>query len=200
MPGNNTIRFGALVREISLNQNELSYKELTPKIARDAQGNELPWRPTKLKLRPIDVYRLVQPYVAVRLVDQIKSVVPLALYLVFFQLFILRQNIADSWVITGGLVSVIVGLMFFMEGLKVGLMPFGETIGTVLPSKSKLPVVLSIAFLLGIGVTFAEPAIGALKAAGPIRVDYPLMETPLLTLVRELTQRPDVRSFHFVQQ
>jgi hypothetical protein len=29
-----------------------------------------------------------------------------------------------------------------------------------------VPVVLTIAFLLGIGVTFAEPAIGALKAAG----------------------------------
>lgn len=36
----------------------------------------------------------------------------------------------------------------------------------------------------------------ALKAAGPINTDYPLMETPLLTLVKELTTRPSVRSFH----
>jgi hypothetical protein len=64
--------------------------------------------------------------------------------------------------------SVIIGLMFFMEGLKVGLMPFGESIGTILPAKSKLPVVMVIAFILGIGVTFAEPAIGALKTAGSI--------------------------------
>ena len=47
-------------------------------------------------------------------------------------------------------------------------MPFGESIGTTLPAKSKLPVVMTVAFLLGIGVTFAEPAIGALKAAGSI--------------------------------
>ena len=85
-----------------------------------------------------------------------------------FQLFILKQNVADHWVISAGLISVIIGLMLFMEGLKVGLMPFGETIGTVLPSKSPLPVVLTIAFLLGIGVTFAEPAIGALKTTGSI--------------------------------
>ncbi len=168
MPGNRTIRFGALVREITLNQRELSYSELTPKIEQDAESGELPWQPEKLHLRTIDVYRLVEPYVAVRLLDQVKSVVPLALYLVAFQLFILRQNVADSWVITGGLLSVIIGLMFFMEGLKVGLMPFGEMIGNILPSKSRLPVVLLIAFLLGIGVTFAEPAIGALKAAGAI--------------------------------
>ena len=56
----------------------------------------------------------------------------------------------------------------FYEGLKVGLMPFGETIGTILPAKSRLPVVMLIAFILGIGVTFAEPAIGALKTAGSI--------------------------------
>ncbi|MEP5764030.1 MAG: DUF1538 domain-containing protein [Halieaceae bacterium] len=168
MPGNNKIRFGALVREISLNQRELSYSELTPDVVRDAGDNDLPWQPSKLKLRSIDVYRLVEPYVAVRLLDQVRSVVPLALYLVAFQLFILRQNVVDAWIITGGMISVIVGLMFFMEGLKVGLMPFGEMIGTILPSKSRLPVVLLIAFLLGIGVTFAEPAIGALKAAGAI--------------------------------
>jgi hypothetical protein len=47
-------------------------------------------------------------------------------------------------------------------------MPFGEVIGNTLPKKSGLGVVLFIAFLLGIGVTFAEPAIGALQAVGSI--------------------------------
>ena len=56
--------------------------------------------------------------------------------------------------------------MFFMEGLALGLMPFGTVIGSKLPCKSPLPLVLFITFLLGISVTFAEPAIGALKAAG----------------------------------
>ena len=39
----------------------------------------------------------------------------------------------------------------------------------------------------------------ALKAAGPIQTDYRLMETPLLTLVKEVCARPDVRSFHYVE-
>ncbi len=39
----------------------------------------------------------------------------------------------------------------------------------------------------------------ALKAAGPIETDYPLASTPLITLLREITQRRDIRSFHFVQ-
>ena len=39
----------------------------------------------------------------------------------------------------------------------------------------------------------------ALKAAGPIDTDYPLMETPLLTLVKEVAQRKSITAFHFTQ-
>lgn len=161
-------KFGAYVREVTIQQEELSYNLLAPVIAKDEEGREIPCRAGRVELRGIDIYRLLQPYISVRLIDQIKAVVPLALYLFLFQLVILRQYVFDSWIITAGLLAVIVGLMFFLEGLKVGLMPFGETIGNILPARSSLPVVLLIAFLLGIGVTFAEPAIGALKAAGSI--------------------------------
>jgi len=162
------IRFGSYIREITIQQKLISYNDLAPEIKQDSDGNDIPYVPPKLSLRNIDIYRLVQPYVSTRLYAQIKAVLPLALYLVLFQLFILRQDLTDSWVITAGLVSVIIGLMLFMEGLKVGLMPFGETIGNSLPTKSPLSVVLTVTFLLGIGVTFAEPAIGALKTAGSI--------------------------------
>ena len=36
----------------------------------------------------------------------------------------------------------------------------------------------------------------ALKEAGPIKTDYPLMETPLLTLMKELSKRPSIKTFH----
>ncbi|WP_232424035.1 DUF1538 domain-containing protein [Imhoffiella purpurea] len=162
------IRFGAFVREITVQQNRISYNSLTPKVWRDAEGREIPYQASRIRLRPIDAYRLIRPYVSVRFMEQIRAVLPLALYLVLFQLFVLHQNILDAWIIAGGLVAVILGLMCFMEGLKVGLMPFGETLGSTLPAKAHLHLVLLIAFLLGIGVTFAEPAIGALKAAGQI--------------------------------
>jgi hypothetical protein len=162
------IRFGAFVREITLQQERISYNNLTPKVWHDADGAEIPYLAPKIRLRWIDAYRLIQPYISARFLEQVWAVVPLAAYLVLFQVFILQQGVADASIITGGLVAVILGLMFFIEGLKVGLMPFGETLGNTLPAKATLPVVLSIAFTLGIGVTFAEPAIGALKAAGQI--------------------------------
>ncbi len=145
---------------------DVSYNDLAPAVKKDADGNLIPVESRPLKLTGLEVLRLIRPYVSVRFMEQVKAVIPLALYLALFQLLLLQQRVEDSWLITGGLFAVIAGLMFFMEGLKLGLMPFGEVIGSGLPRRSPLPVVLLVTFLLGISVTFAEPAIGALKAAG----------------------------------
>ncbi|MCH7564244.1 MAG: DUF1538 domain-containing protein [Gemmatimonadetes bacterium] len=154
----NEIRFGTFVRVATLRQDIISFNDLV--------GVDAVRLGDKIRLRPIDAYRLLTPYASSRLFEQARAVIPLALYLLLFQVFILRQGIADAGLLTAGLLAVIIGLMLFMEGLKVGLMPFGETLGNTLPVHSPLPVVLLIVFLLGIGTTFAEPAIGALKAAG----------------------------------
>ena len=161
------IRYGDYLQAIGAGRRQLSYNAIAPPVERDAQGRPLPPPATApIRLHADEIAQLLRPYVSVRFMEQFKAVVPLGLYLALFQVLILRQLVADSWLITAGLFAVIVGLMFFMEGLKLGLMPFGELIGHTLPRKSPLPLVLLITLLLGIGVTFAEPAIGALKAAG----------------------------------
>jgi hypothetical protein len=162
------IRFGDYLREVSVNHTSISYSDLTPKVKTSKEGEPEPYTPPRLKLTPMDAYKLMSPYVSVRFMEQLKAVAPLALYLGLFQYFLLGQSVSDSTIIAGGLFAVMVGLMLFMEGLKLGLMPFGETIGNTLPKKAPLWVVLTIAFLLGVGVTFAEPAIGALQVAGGI--------------------------------
>ena len=155
------VRFGEFVHELNVTQKQISFVDLANSFKSSST-------PQKLQVTGKDVYRILGPYTSIRFIDQAKAVIPLALYLMLFQIFILRQGVADAAIITGGLVAVMAGLMFFMEGLKLGLMPFGETIGNILPVKSPLPIVLFIAFLLGIGVTLAEPAIGALQEAGKI--------------------------------
>ena len=163
---NNQYRFGEYQRRLRARRKEVSLNSVRPKLEKDANGKLIPCHPERLKLNAGEVYQLLRPYVSVRFMEQVKAVVPLGIYLILFQVLILQQLEADYWIITAGLFAVIVGLMFFMEGLKRGLMPFGTVIGSTLPRKSSLPVVLFVTLLLGIGVTFAEPAIGALKAAG----------------------------------
>ncbi len=167
-PSIEVVRFGDFVRESSVHAEEITYNALAPKVLYDEDGKEIPYHPPPLRVRGIDIYRLLAPYVGTRAMDQIRAVVPLAAYLVLFQILILRQSVDGMWSATFGLIAVITGLMLFMEGLKLGLMPFAEVIGDTLPKKSPLWLVLIVAFLLGIGVTFAEPAIGALQAAGAL--------------------------------
>ena len=121
--------------------------------------------------QPIDVsfkqaIGLLWPYTSTRIMEQVSAVVPLAAYLMLFQLFVLQQPIDAALTLCLGLVAVIVGLAVFMEGLNTGLMPFGTIIGDNLPKKATMGVVLLIIGILGVGVTFAEPAIGALQAFG----------------------------------
>ncbi|MCF7821621.1 MAG: DUF1538 domain-containing protein [Mariprofundaceae bacterium] len=168
--GNRKIRFGALVRETSVKQNIVSYNDIVPEAKPDSHGNMVVPRPANISLRSLDIYRLLQPYISVRFIEQMRAVLPLAVYLLLFQILILHQKVSIPESIIIGLFAVMLGLMLFMEGLKRGLMPFGEMIGKTLPAKASLKLVMLIALLLGIGVTFAEPAIGALKAAGSIVV------------------------------
>lgn len=146
-----------LVKQRRYSTKKISYDELN-------HANGAAYR--KFRVYPMDAFRLIYRYLQSKTFEQLKAVMPLAVYLVLFQTLILKEPIANAMSITGGLVAVVIGLMLFMEGLRLGLMPFGEVIGNKLPQKSTLPVVLLIVFLLGIGVTFAEPAIGALKIAG----------------------------------
>ena len=183
MASSNKIPFSRYIKESNVSSDQISFNELS------GRGSSTSEKPSRIKLSWQEVYRLVRPYLSVRILEQAKAVLPLAIYLGLFQLLILREPVSDALIISGGLVAVIIGLMIFMEGLKVGLMPFGEALGTSLPAKASLVVVLLIAFLLGIGVTFAEPAIGALQEAGSL-VDvakapylYALLNEWSLTLV-----------------
>lgn len=153
----NRMRYGDFLSAVRLRQRAVDYADV---VAHDRA------HPRRTRLRPVDVHRLLTPYIRVRFVEQLRAVAPLAAMLALFLVAALRADVADAGSIALGIVAVMVGLMFFMEGVKHGLMPFAENIGYGLPGRSTRSVVLTVAFLLGAAATFAEPAIGALRTAG----------------------------------
>ena len=162
------IRYGDYLGQVRIHQNAISYNQVT---AYDAQHRRRP------RLRPRDMYRLIAPYLSVRFLDQFRAVIPVALFLVLFQVLALQSQVAGASGIALGIGVVILGLMLFMEGLKHGLMPFSENIGHLMPARSSLGSVLAVAFILGVAATFAEPAIGALRTVGELtdREQAPLL-------------------------
>tara|TARA_A100001015_G_scaffold316179_1_gene429810 strand:- start:2366 stop:2881 length:516 start_codon:yes stop_codon:yes gene_type:complete len=120
----------------------------------------------KINLSLSESLSILIPYFVTKIKEQSKSVWFIIAYLVFFQIVILGLPIVYSLMISLGIILVILGLSLFMEGLELGLMPFGEIIGSGLPKKAKLPIILIFSLLLGICATLAEPAIAVLKQAG----------------------------------
>lgn len=56
-----------------------------------------------------------------------------------------------------GALMVILGLTLLLRGLKIGLVPVGEMIGSAMTSKGSVTLLLFLGFLIGFAVTIAEP-------------------------------------------
>ncbi len=158
---------------------------MTAAPASDLEAPEVTFR---VKITPRLVLAILWPYVSGKFKEQIQAVMPISAFLFLFQLVVLRRGVGDSLAIVAGLTLVMLGLMFFMEGLKLGLMPLGQMIGATLPLKARMSVILGFCFVVGVMATLAEPAIGALKGAGanikpedaPLLYELLNRSTPLL--------------------
>ena len=155
-----SVKYSQYLNATAVGHRSVSYNFLAPVIAGKSQ------KPNRIKLSFSQAVELMAPYCGLRVLDQLKAVAPLAAYLMLFQLLVLRHPVDSALTLCFGLIAVVIGLAVFMEGLSTGLMPFGTIIGDNLPKKASMFVVLVIIGILGIGVTFAEPAIGALQAFG----------------------------------
>jgi hypothetical protein len=109
---------------------------------------------------------MVNDYARSRLMEQIKSVAFIILYLAGFQMLVLGTAPAHALQVSAGVGMVVFGLTFFLEGLFLGLMPLGERVGLQLPQRGGITAIVVFGLLLGIGSTLAEPAIASLQAAG----------------------------------
>ena len=97
--------------------------------------------------------------IAAALLDSLRDLLPIIVVIAFFQLAVLRQPIPDFGEIVIGIAFVVIGLTLFVQGLKLGLFPIGETMAFSFASRGNLFWLLCFAFALGFGTTVAEPAL-----------------------------------------
>ena len=93
------------------------------------------------------------------LFDSLRDLLPIIVVIGFFQFAVLQQPIPNFGEIVLGVVFVVIGLTLFVQGLNMGLFPIGETMAYEFASKGSLFWLLSFAFALGFGTTFAEAAL-----------------------------------------
>ena len=93
------------------------------------------------------------------LIGSLRDLLPVIVVVVFFQLVVLQQPIPNLLQLMSGILLVVLGLTFFINGLEMGLFPVGESLAHALARKGSLFWLLIFAFLLGFGTTVAEPAL-----------------------------------------
>ena len=92
---------------------------------------------SKLQLSLKQKLSIILSFSKDKVIEQIQCVWFIIMYLIVFQILVLGLPIVYSLMIAVGILIVIVGLAFFMEGLRLGLMPLGEILGSTLPRKKK---------------------------------------------------------------
>ncbi len=105
---------------------------------------------------------------ASNLLDSCKDLLPIVLVVAFFQIIVLDQSIPELGNILLGGSSVLIGLTFFVSGLRLGLFPIGENLAHSFVNKGSLFWLLLFSFALGFGSTIAEPALLAVSQEAAI--------------------------------
>ena len=123
-------------------------------------------RSKRLHLGLADASTVFWAYLKRKTFEQVRIVLPLVLLLLFFQVVILGMTPTAAGATAIGVVLVIFGLAFFLEGIRLSIMPLGEEVGLHLPVKAGVVLSLLFGFIVGIGATLAEPAIGVLRVLG----------------------------------
>ncbi len=88
--------------------------------------------------------------------EVIQAIIPLTLAITILQLTIVRMPAAQFLDFLIGALMVMVGMVFFLIGVKIGLLPIGSAAGAGLP-KHGLPFIIVAVFLIGFSITIAEP-------------------------------------------
>jgi len=124
------------------------------------------------------------------LASSTRDLLPLILVVAFFQVVVLQQPVPELGSMLVGLLLVVLGLTFFIQGLELGLFPFGEALAFGFAQKGSIAWLVVFAFALGFATTIAEPALIAVAeeagevaaASGVIAQDDEAMEDYALGL------------------
>ncbi len=95
-------------------------------------------------------------------IEVVKAVLPITGVVILLQVFLITMPWIEFSRFLIGALFVMAGLMFFLQGVKIGLLPMGEAIGAELPKHGSLIFLLFFAFILGYAVTMAEPDVWVL--------------------------------------
>lgn len=102
----------------------------------------------------------------------LRDLTPIVVVIAIFQVFVIREPVSGVLSLVFGGFLVVIGLAFFIFGLRIALFPVGEGLAHALARKGSAFWLFTFAFVLGFGTTIAEPALLAVAdEAADVAVD-----------------------------
>jgi len=91
-----------------------------------------------------------------------RAIIPIVAAVILLQFSVIFMPIATLTRFIIGSFMVMLGLLFFLLGVRIGLLPMGRAIGSALPTSVSMVLILVVALILGFSVTIAEPDVQVL--------------------------------------
>ncbi len=110
-------------------------------------------------------------------ISSFRDLLPIVIVIAVFELLVIRQPVTGILQMVVGGILVLMGLAFFIFGLRLALFPIGESLAQSLAKKGSIFWLFLFAFVLGFGTTIAEPALLAIAdEAAEIAVEGGVIE------------------------
>lgn len=106
----------------------------------------------------LGIYRFFRSYA----IEVLTAVTPVAVLVLIIQFTFVRLPFAITLQFLIGLLMVSAGLILFLVGVRIGMLPIGESIGSALSGSGKGYLLIVVAAVLGFVVTVAEPDVRVL--------------------------------------
>jgi len=102
-----------------------------------------------------------------KLVEALRAVLPVVgiVMLLSFTIAPISASILLSFLM--GAALIVVGIMFFTLGAEISMTPMGERVGATMAKTKNLPLLLTLAFILGFIITISEPDLQVLAEQVP---------------------------------
>jgi len=115
-----------------------------------------------------------------KIMEAFSSVLPITIIVLVASVVLAPMPAGTVLMFLAGAALLVVGMGFFTLGADMAMMPMGEGIGIHLTKSSKLAVIITVSFVIGVVITVAEPDLQVLARQVPSIPNFKLILTVAL--------------------
>ena len=109
----------------------------------------------------------MNPKLKEKLMESLTAVLPITLIVLALSVVLVPMDVGTAVMFTVGAVLLVFGMGLFQLGAEMAMSPLGEGIGVQMERVKKIPVIVAIAFVMGVIITIAEPDLQVLAQQVP---------------------------------